>query len=494
VVPVPRADRLTPIADGGIPAIITPVTDDIERAPLTFHAGTLGATAPFILFLAGVTWLALSGAPDERGFWPVLLAALTLGLLLARDRTRYAEVVLEGMSQPIVMVMIMAWLLSGVLGAILAASGFVQALVWLARTAGLHGAGYVAAAFLACAMISTSTGTSFGTLLVAGPLLYPVAGAVGAGPAALAGAILAGSTFGDSISPISDTTIASSGTQGADIAGTVRSRLKYVIPAGLVALVASALLAGTATTSTTTATFPDGGSPRALVMFAIPVLVIALLAARRHLLEGLLFGILGAAVLALVAGLLEPRELLHIDRAAFGAKGVIVDGMSRGVGASILTIMLVGLVAGLQATGVVDRLVRRVARPGSSPRAAEVSIFAAVSAAVLLTTHSVVAMLAVGDVTRRVGGAAGISAYRRANLLDMTVCTYPFLLPYCIPTILAASTTSSGETFGVPRVSPVVVGLFNTYSWALLATVIVAIVTGYGRGEGTSRAVTPLEH
>ena len=28
----------------------------------------------------------LDGAPDERGFWPVLLAALTAAMLLARDR------------------------------------------------------------------------------------------------------------------------------------------------------------------------------------------------------------------------------------------------------------------------------------------------------------------------------------------------------------------------------------------------------------------------
>jgi len=29
-----------------------------------------------------------------------------------------------------------------------------------------------------------------------------------------------------------------------------------------------------------------------------------------------------------------------------------------------------------------------------------------------------------------------------ANLLDTTVCTYPFLLPWFIPTILAASLTA----------------------------------------------------
>jgi Na+/H+ antiporter NhaC len=107
-----------------------------------------------------------------------------------------------------------------------------------------------------------------------------------------------------------------------------------------------------------------------------------------------------------------------------------------------------------------------------------------VSAAVLLTTHSVVAILTVGELARRLGEAVGLTRYRRANLLDITVCTYPFLLPYFIPPILAASATSAGEAYGVPRVSPFDAGMYNVYSWVLLVIVLVAIVTGYGRSEG----------
>ncbi|MFN8570487.1 MAG: Na+/H+ antiporter NhaC family protein [Gemmatimonadaceae bacterium] len=454
---------------------------------LDFRGGAIGALAPFALFLWGVGWLALTGAPDERGFWPVLLAALTLGLLLARDRTRFCEVVLEGMSQPIVMVMIMAWLLSGVLGAVLAASGFVEALVWLTREAGLRGAGYVLAAFLACAVISTATGTSFGTMLLAGPLLYPAGAGVGADPAILIGAILGGATFGDSVSPVSDTTIASAGTQGADIGGVVRSRAKYALPAGLMAMAGLAALSLThhVAAPSGAAVLPEVSS-RGLPMLLIPVLVIGLLLARRHLLEGLLLGILAAIALALATGRMPADRLLYIDRAAFGAKGVILDGMNRGIGASIFTILLVGMVAALQATGILERVVQWSTREGTSARRTEAWIVSAVSAAVLLTTHSIVAILAVGQMAKSSGERIGLSAYRRANLLDLTVCIWPFLLPYCIPTILAASASASGEAFGMPRVSPFQAGVHNTYSWALILVVVVAIATGYGRGEAPS--------
>ncbi len=43
---------------------------------LEFRGGTVGALLPFLVFISGVIFIALSGAPDERGFWPVLLLSL----------------------------------------------------------------------------------------------------------------------------------------------------------------------------------------------------------------------------------------------------------------------------------------------------------------------------------------------------------------------------------------------------------------------------------
>ena len=123
---------------------------ETRTATLWFHGGTAGALAPFFLFLAGVAWLGLSGAPSERGYWPILVAALFLGMVLARDKTAWAEAVVEGMSRPMVMIMILAWLLAGVLGELMNASGFVEALIWIAQSLGVAGPGYVVAAFLIC--------------------------------------------------------------------------------------------------------------------------------------------------------------------------------------------------------------------------------------------------------------------------------------------------------------------------------------------------------
>ena len=439
---------------------------------LSFRGGDAGAVAPFLLFLVGVSWLGLSGAPDETGFGPILLAAMGLGLALARDPQRYAEAVVDGMSHRVVMLLILAWLLAGVLGVLLRESGLIGSLVWVAESAGVRGGGFVVATFLICAVFSTATGTSLGTLLVCAPLLYPAAGALSGDPAFTLGAILAGATFGDNVSPISDTTIASATTQGADLGGVVRSRMRYALPAAGVAVVVFALggggtAAGGAGSPTTTA------DPLGLLMLSVPALVLTLLLRRSHLAVGLFAGIGAALALGLALGRFGPSDLLAIDGDNFIASGLLLDGMRRAFGVSILTILLMGLVGGLQASGLLHRFVSGIEARARTPRAAGWWIFGAISTATILTTHSAVAILAVGGVTRDVGEAAGIGAYRRANLLDVTVCTYPFLLPFFIPTILAASMTAG--VADMPRLSPWDAGLHNVHSWGLLLVLLMSL-------------------
>lgn len=457
--------------------------------PLRFHGDWAGALLPFVVFLAGVSWLGLSGAPDETGFWPVLLLALGVGVLLARDRERYAEAVIDGMGHRIVMILVLAWVLAGVLGVLLRESGLIQSMVDVATVVGLSGGGYVAATFLVCSIFSTATGTSLGTILVCAPLLYPAGAHLGGEPAFVMGAILAGATFGDNVSPISDTTIASATTQGADLGRVVRSRMRYALPSAAIAILAFALLGAeqgsdgaVPASSGPTGAGVDGTG---LLMLLVPALVLFLLLRRRHLVEGLFAGIAAAVVLGLLTGRYGLVDLVSIDRENFIATGLILDGMRRAVGVSIFTLLLMGLVGGLQASGLLDRLITHVERRAASRAGAEWWIFGAISGATLLTTHSAVAILTVGSLTRQVGERAGIDACRRANLLDVTVCTYPFLLPFFIPTILAAS--MSAGVPDMPRVSAWEVGLHNVHSWALLAVLLASIVL---RARSEARSVS----
>jgi Na+/H+ antiporter NhaC len=395
------------------------------------------------------------------------------------------------MSRPIVLLMILAWLLSGVLASFINASGFVEALVWGARTLGVEGGGFAVASFLICCLVSTATGTSLGTMILCAPLLYPAAAGLATEPVVLMGAIIGGATFGDNISPVSDTTIASASTQGADIGGVVRSRLKYAIPAAILAIVVYASVGGG--TSAVAGDSVSSGGLRGLAMVIAPIVVVALLVARRPLLEGLLSGIIVAAGIGLVLGLIRVDQIIFIDIERHSARGLVIDGMERGIGISVFTILLSGLVAGIEASGILNRIVDVSSRRIASQRGVEMWIFSTVSMAVLLTTHSVVALLSVGGYAKRLGEKFGLDRYRRANLLDLTVCTYPFIVPYCIPTVLASSTTSSGAAAGLPHLAPLQIGLMNFHSWALLLVTVVSIATGYGRSTSRPTVIAPKE-
>jgi len=90
--------------------------------------------------------------------------------------------------------------------------------------------------FLAGALISFSTGTSWGTFAILIPLGMPLASSLGMPPSLLLAAILGGGVFGDHCSPISDTTAVSAIASGCDLLEHVRTQLPYALVSGVIAL------------------------------------------------------------------------------------------------------------------------------------------------------------------------------------------------------------------------------------------------------------------
>lgn len=462
--------------------------EEEDLGTIEFYGGVFGALIPFIVFIVGVIFIALSGAPDERGFWPVLVLSLAIGLILAKDRTAFSEVAISGMSQKIVMVMIMAWVLASIIGVLMTLTGFVDALIWVSNQLSLNGTGFVIATFVICCVVSLSTGSSFATILICTPLLYPAGGILGSHLPTLAGAIIGGAAFGDFIAPISDTTIASALSQKAKIGATVFSRIKYVVPAALLALVCYTSSAIWFEKEGNTDDNLLSGDPAGLIMLLVPALIIYLFLRGKHLLHGLMFGLILGTVLGLWSGLLSWPEVISLDIENYVAKSFVIDGINRAVGLSIFTILLMGLVATIKASGLMNKLVDYAALRAKTEKHAETWISVVMSAAVLLTTHSIVAILMVSDFTNKTGDKLGVAKIRRANLLSLIACVFPFVLPYFIPVILMANMTNTGAEFGISQVSPFLVGLYNFMSWGLLIMVVLTVFFGVGKRKNILEA------
>ena len=91
--------------------------------------------------------------------------------------------------------------------------------------------------FLICAILATATGTGWGSAGTAGVALIGIAMGLEIPLAPVAAAVVAGSTFGDKLSPLSDTTNMAALSAGTDLYAHVRSMLWTTIPAAVVTVI-----------------------------------------------------------------------------------------------------------------------------------------------------------------------------------------------------------------------------------------------------------------
>jgi Na+/H+ antiporter NhaC len=111
--------------------------------------------------------------------------------------------------------------------------------VYIAQIVGSYLPIYLVASmiFLVGAMISFSTGTSWGTFAILIPIAAPIIILMGLPPSLIIAAVLGGGVFGDHCSPISDTTAISSIASGCDLLEHVRTQLPYALTAGGISIV-----------------------------------------------------------------------------------------------------------------------------------------------------------------------------------------------------------------------------------------------------------------
>jgi len=196
-------------------------------------------------------WRQIFDHPDTDAYGSILygsilsaMTAVAMTLFCAGGSLRVAmDGFVDGMSRMFVAiaVLILAWALSAastdlmvgeVISNRLAAAGF--AMSWLPVTV-----------FFSAALVSFSTGTSWGTMGILCPVVVTVAARLGAGaPAAEAlplfyasvGSVLAGAIFGDHCSPISDTTVLSSVASGCSLEEHVWTQIPYALLVAIVGM------------------------------------------------------------------------------------------------------------------------------------------------------------------------------------------------------------------------------------------------------------------
>lgn len=442
-----------------------------------YRFGKAGRLAPLIAAAAMILWAALSQS-NVNGYVLAFFAALITGVIFAKDEKAYGEALVYGLSKPMFGVIVLAVILAAVSGKLISASGVVQTIAVYVVEAGFTGRLFVGASFLITCLLAFATGTSVGTYFVVIPILFPVGVMAGASPEFMIGAIVSGAAFGDNLGPISDTTIASSATQHADLGTVVKTRMRYSLPAAAGAMLLFLLFAETTQSGVGTGAADATAKPLSLIMLVVPVVIIALCMMRKHLITALSWGILAGIAAGLLSGIYKVSDLIAFP-GGFSVTGAVIEAITGTAGTMAMLIGVFALLGVLECSGFFEDVGSLLARLAKTERSTEATIILSVGILSMVTGVISVAIVALGDLVNEIGEKAGVNPYRRANLMDCTGCVFCFLAPWTVHCVIPAQLSAQfGE--GV-AVAPGTVPFVNYYSLCMLVILAVAVLTGYGR-------------
>jgi NhaC family Na+:H+ antiporter len=149
---------------------------------------------------------------------------------------RYVDIraaIMKGMARA--MPALFIFLLIGVVIASFILSGTVATLVYYGLKF-LDPINFLPVGLILCSLMSLATGTSWGTVGTAGIVLISVGGAMGMPLPLVAGMVVSGASFGDKMSPISDTTNLAAVAAGTDLYDHIKSMFVTTVPTYIITL------------------------------------------------------------------------------------------------------------------------------------------------------------------------------------------------------------------------------------------------------------------
>ncbi|SES12479.1 Na+/H+ antiporter NhaC [Gracilibacillus ureilyticus] len=451
---------------------------------LDFRLGEFGAAVPLLFFIIWAITTSVLQLSSEVGLVLGAIFGITLGLFFCKSKwADYAQGLFEGLAQPIGVVAMVAWFYAGMFAQVLQVGGLVEGLVWVGNITGFTGGWFVGLTFILAAVFSTAVGTGYGTTVAFATLMYPAGVATGADPTILFAAILAGAVFGDNLAPVSDTTIVSATTQGADVPGVVRSRFKYAIAAAIPTLILFIIFGGGGSFENQ-ASIESSTSPAGLVMLIPFIIVLVLALSGNHIITSLTWGIITAVVTIAIFPVGSLQEVISFNPDSDNiVEGALINGIIGYMNMAILILLIVASAHLLRLGGTMEAITVSLMKwIKDSIRRAEFAIWGIVALLNSAITINTAAEIAAAPFVREIGEKYKIHSYRRANMLDAITSALGYIFPWGAPVLLGWSTiTMMKDTYEwLPVVPPTSVFPFVFQGWFLMIVMLVAALTSWG--------------
>lgn len=356
------------------------------------------------------------------------------------------------------MLMLWIYVLAGSFAASAKAMGAVDATVNLALSI-LPASMILPGLFLAACFISVSIGTSVGTVVALVPIAAGLAHSMDANVGMMTAIIVGGAYFGDNLSFISDTTVVATQTQNCKMSDKFKVNSMIVVPAAVLVLIAYSVM-GVGLQAPTHINEVE-------YMKVLPYLIVLITAiAGMNVMAVLTLGTLLCGAIGIGSHLLGASGSYDLF-GWFSAMGNGIIGMGELI---IIAMMAGGMLEIIRENGGIDFIINKITTHVNSKRGAELSIAALVSMVNICTANNTVAILTVGNISKKIGDRFGVDNRKAASILDTFSCMVQGLIPYGVQMLLAA---------GLANLSPMDILPYLYYPLAIGVAALLAILLRY---------------
>ena len=356
------------------------------------------------------------------------------------------------------MLMLWIYVLAGSFAASAKAMGAVDATVNLALSI-LPASMILPGLFLAACFISVSIGTSVGTVVALVPIAAGLAHSMDANVGMMTAIIVGGAYFGDNLSFISDTTVVATQTQNCKMSDKFKVNSMIVVPAAVLVLIAYSVM-GIGLQAPTHINEVE-------YMKVLPYLIVLITAiAGMNVMAVLTLGTLLCGAIGIGSHLLGASGSYDLF-GWFAAMGNGIIGMGELI---IIAMMAGGMLEIIRENGGIDFIINKITAHVNSKRGAELSIAALVSMVNICTANNTVAILTVGNISKKIGDRFGVDNRKAASILDTFSCMVQGLIPYGVQMLLAA---------GLANLSPMDILPYLYYPLAIGVAALLAILFRY---------------
>lgn len=356
------------------------------------------------------------------------------------------------------MLMLWIYVLAGSFAASAKAMGAVDATVNLALSI-LPASMILPGLFLAACFISVSIGTSVGTVVALVPIAAGLAHSMDANVGMMTAIIVGAAYFGDNLSFISDTTVVATQTQNCKMSDKFKVNSMIVVPAAVLVLIAYSVM-GVGLQAPTHINEVE-------YMKVLPYLIVLVTAiAGMNVMAVLTLGTLLCGAIGIGSHLLGASGSYDLF-GWFSAMGNGIIGMGELI---IIAMMAGGMLEIIRENGGIDFIINKITAHVNSKRGAELSIAALVSMVNICTANNTVAILTVGNISKKIGDRFGVDNRKAASILDTFSCMVQGLIPYGVQMLLAA---------GLANLSPMDILPYLYYPLAIGVAALLAILLRY---------------